>query len=102
LREYSGQGPADPLRHLVKQRDTMVKRRVALYAGLDALVELLGPAWYAVLGSNYGIAALEYNRCVLTAASISATSDSRPINWWRQAADFPESYPMYAAPETPC
>ena len=43
LREYSGQGPADPLRRLVKQRSTMVKRRVAVYARLDALVELLGP-----------------------------------------------------------
>lgn len=60
LREHSGQGPADPLRRLVKQRATMVKRRVAVYARLDALVELLGPAWYAVLGSNYGIAALEF------------------------------------------
>jgi len=60
LREYSGQGPADPLRRLVKQRSTMVKRRVAVYARLDALVELLGPAWYAVLGSNYGLASLEF------------------------------------------
>lgn len=60
LREYSGQGPADPLRRLVKQRSTMVKRRVAVYARLDALIELLGPAWYGVLGSNYGIAALEF------------------------------------------
>jgi transposase len=59
LREYSGQGPADPLRRLVKQRSTMVKRRTAVYARLDALIELLGPAWYAVLGSNYGNAALE-------------------------------------------
>ncbi|TQC47572.1 IS110 family transposase [Rhodococcus sp. WS4] len=60
LWEYSGQGPADSLRRLVKQRSTMVKRRVAVYARLDALVELLGPAWYAVLGSNYGVAALEF------------------------------------------
>lgn len=60
LREYSGQGPADALRRLVKQRSTMVKRRVAVYARLDALVELLGPSWYAVLGSNYGLAALEF------------------------------------------
>lgn len=60
LREYSGQGPADPLRRLVKQRSTMIKRRVAVYSRLDALVELLGPAWYAVLGSNYGNAALEF------------------------------------------
>lgn len=60
LREYSGQGPADALRRLVKQRSTMIKRRTAVYARIDALVELLGPAWYAVLGSNYGIAALEF------------------------------------------
>ena len=59
LRQYSGQGPADPLRRLVKQRSTMVKRRTAVHSRLDALVELLGPAWYAVLGSNYGNAALE-------------------------------------------
>ena len=60
LRQYSGLGPADPLRRLTKQRSTMVKRRTAVYARLDALIELLGPAWYAVLGSNYGNAALEF------------------------------------------
>ncbi|MGZ5378605.1 MAG: IS110 family transposase, partial [Mycobacterium sp.] len=60
LRPYTGQGPADPLRRLTKQRSTMVKRRTAVYARLDALIELLGPAWYAVLGSNYGTAALEF------------------------------------------
>jgi transposase len=60
LRPYSGQGPADPLRRLTKQRSTMVKRRTAVYARLDSLIELLGPAWYAVLGSNYGNAALEF------------------------------------------
>ncbi|WP_082691115.1 IS110 family transposase [Mycobacterium sp. GA-1199] len=60
LRPYTGQGPADPLRRLTKQRSTMVKRRTAVYARLDSLIELLGPAWYAVLGSNYGNAALEF------------------------------------------
>ena len=60
LREYSGQGPTDPLRRLTKQRSTLVKRRTAVLSRLDALTELLGPAWYAVLGSNYGIAALEF------------------------------------------
>jgi transposase len=58
LREFTGPGSADALRRLTKQRSTMVKRRTAVYARLDALVELLGPAWYAVLGSNYGKAAL--------------------------------------------
>jgi transposase len=58
LREFTGPGSADPLRRLTKQRSTMVKRRTAVYSRLDALVELLGPAWYAALGSNYGKAAL--------------------------------------------
>lgn len=58
LREFTGDSSADPLRRLTKQRSTMVKRRTAVYSRLDALVELLGPAWYAVLGSNYGKAAL--------------------------------------------
>src|SRR6476660_1819706 len=37
LRPYAGQGPADPLRRLVKQRSTLVKRRTAILARLDAL-----------------------------------------------------------------
>lgn len=58
LREFTGQGPADPLRRLVKQRSSIVKRRTAVLQRLDAQLELLGPAWYDVLGSNYGKAAL--------------------------------------------
>src|SRR3712207_6083501 len=58
LREFTGDGPADPLRRLVKQRSSIVKRRTAVLQRLDAQLELLGPAWYDVLGSNYGKAAL--------------------------------------------
>ena len=53
LREFTGDSSADPLRRLTKQRSTLVKRRTAVYSRLDALVELLGPAWYDVLGSDY-------------------------------------------------
>lgn len=53
LREFSGNSSADPLRRLTKQRSTLVKRRTAVYSRLDALVELLGPGWYEVLGSDY-------------------------------------------------
>ncbi len=53
LREFTGDSSADPLRRLTKQRSTLVKRRTAIYSRLDALIELLGPAWYDVLGSDY-------------------------------------------------
>jgi transposase len=58
LREHSGDGPAEPLRRVVKIRSSIVKRRTAIYSRLDAQLELLGPAWYDALGSNYGKAAL--------------------------------------------
>ncbi len=58
LREHTGDGPADPLRRVVKIRSSIVKRRTAIYQRLDAQLELLGPAWYDALGSNYGKAAL--------------------------------------------
>jgi len=53
LREFTGDSSADPLRRLTKQRSTLVKRRTAVYSRLDALLEILGPAWYDVLGSDY-------------------------------------------------
>ncbi|GAA3086531.1 transposase [Kribbella aluminosa] len=58
LREHTGDGPAEPLRRAVKIRSSLVKRRTAVFQRLDAQLELLGPAWYDALGSNYGKAAL--------------------------------------------
>ena len=58
LREHASDGPAEPLRRLVKIRSSIVKRRTAVFQRLDAQLELLGPAWYDALGSNYGKAAL--------------------------------------------
>lgn len=58
LREQTGDGPAEPLRRAVKQRSSIVKRRTAIHQRLDAQLELLGPAWYDALGSNFGKCAL--------------------------------------------
>lgn len=53
LRPVSGVGPADPLRRATARRASLVKRRTAVMARMDALVELLGPGWHSVLGSDY-------------------------------------------------
>jgi transposase len=52
LRPSQGLGPADPLRRATKLRASLVKRRSAIVARLDAYLELLGPAWHAALGGD--------------------------------------------------
>lgn len=59
LRDLSDTGPADPLRRAVRRRSSLVERRTATFYRLDALLELLGPAWADVLGTGaYSKAAL--------------------------------------------
>lgn len=60
LREFTGPGSSDPLRRLTKQRSSIVKRRTAVLLRIDALLELLGPAWYVALHERYGTAALAF------------------------------------------
>jgi transposase len=52
LRAIGDLGPAESLRRAVRHRSSLVKNRVAAVLRLDALVELLGPAWADVLGSG--------------------------------------------------
>src|SRR4051794_8721693 len=53
-----GLGPAEALRRTVGHRESLITRRTAALQRLDALLELLGPAWIAVLGTEPGKAAL--------------------------------------------
>jgi transposase len=52
LRAIADLGPAVPLRRAVRHRSSIQKRRTQAMQRLDALVELLGPAWADVLGSG--------------------------------------------------
>ena len=45
-------GPGDPLKRAVKIRSGLVHRRTTSMQRLDCLVELMGPAWIAALGSD--------------------------------------------------
>lgn len=52
LHEEHGLGPGHPLRRATRMRQTIVKRRSATLARLDALLEILGPGWVRALGSD--------------------------------------------------
>ncbi|MFI9433270.1 MULTISPECIES: transposase [Streptosporangium] len=50
LHTGQGLGLGDSLRRAIKLRSTLVRRRTATLARLDALLEILGPGWHAALG----------------------------------------------------
>ena len=59
LRRIDSLGPADPFKRAVRHRSSLQKRRVSSTMRLDALLELLGPAWLDILGTaSYGKAAV--------------------------------------------
>ena len=51
-------GPGDALKRAVKIRSGLVHRRTSSMARLDALLEILGPAWAAAIGSDMTLTAL--------------------------------------------
>lgn len=59
LKPIDSLGPADPLKRAVRHRTSLVKRRAASMLRLDALIELLGPAYADVLGTG------DYNKTAL-------------------------------------
>ncbi|HEX3540370.1 MAG TPA: transposase, partial [Acidimicrobiales bacterium] len=50
-------GPGDPLKRAVKIRSGLVHRRSTCMQRLDCLLELLGPAWVAAIGSDMTLTA---------------------------------------------
>jgi transposase len=47
-----GLGPGDALKRAAKLHSTLTHRRNQSLARLDALLEILGPAWYAAIGAD--------------------------------------------------
>ena len=52
LHEEHGLGPGDRLRRATRLHQTLTKRRSQSLARLDALLEILGPAWLRVFGAD--------------------------------------------------
>ena len=74
LRAIDDLGPAEALRRAVRHRSSLQKRRVAAMQRLDALIELLGPAWAEVLGTG------EYNKTAL--AVLERYADPQALKDW--------------------
>lgn len=53
-------GPGDPLKRAVKIRSELVRRRSTSMQRLDCLLELLGPAWVAAIGSDMTLTAFRF------------------------------------------
>jgi transposase len=53
-------GPGEALKRAVKIRSGLVHRRTSSMARLDALLEIMGPAWIAALGSDMCLTALRF------------------------------------------
>jgi transposase len=51
-------GPGEALKRAVKVRSGLVHRRTTSMARLDALLEILGPAWVTAIGSDMSLTAL--------------------------------------------
>lgn len=60
LHREHGLGPGDALRRAVKLRSSLVHRRIAALHRLDALLEILGPAWIEALHSAMDKTALRF------------------------------------------
>lgn len=60
LQREDALGPGEPLKRAVKIRSGMVHRRSTSMARLDALLELLGPAWVTAIGSDMTLTALRF------------------------------------------
>jgi transposase len=54
LHSQDGLGPGDALKRAAKLHSTLTHRRTQTLARLDALLEILGPAWHAAIGSDLG------------------------------------------------
>jgi transposase len=60
LQPYDGPTPADPFRRAVRRRAKLVKARTTCFQRLDALLELLGPAYALAMGAG------DYTKTALT------------------------------------
>lgn len=76
-------GPADPLKRAVKMRSGLVRRRSQCMHRLDALLELLGPAWVAALGSDMTQTAFKFLATWANPHQVKRLGRARLARWFQ-------------------
>jgi transposase len=76
-------GPGSALKRAVKLRCSLVTRRSASMRRIDALLEIMGPAWTAALGSDLGRTALEFLARYAEPAAVKRLGRARLIRFLR-------------------
>lgn len=75
-------GPGDPLKRAVKLRSSLVHRRSTCMQRLDALLELLGPAWVAAIGSDMSKTAFRFLAVYADPHQVKRLGRARLARWF--------------------
>ena len=79
-------GPGDALKRAVKLRSGLVHRRTSSMARLDALLEILGPAWVSALGSDMSLTALRFLARYGHPAKVKLLGPARLAEFFRRSS----------------
>lgn len=75
-------GPGDPLKRAVKLRSSLVHRRSTCMQRLDVLLELLGPAWVAAIGSDMSKTAFRFLAVYADPHQVKRLGRARLARWF--------------------
>ncbi len=79
-------GPGDPLKRAVKLRSSLVHRRSTCMQRLDALLELLGPAWVAAIGSDMTKTAFRFLAVYADPHQVKRLGRARLARWFARCS----------------
>ncbi len=79
-------GPAGPLKRAVKIRSGFVHRRTSAMHRLDALLELLGPAWTAAIGTDMTLTALRFLARYASPVRVKRLGERRLAEFFRRSS----------------
>jgi len=84
LHPEQADGPGDPLKRAVKIRSGMVHRRTTCMQRLDALLEIMGPAWVEAIGSDMCQTAFKFLATWANPHQVRRLGRARLARWFQR------------------